>query len=175
MDDQRERRVIPTVSNVLEDGTIIELLYRSEEHRTHLALFSSGRWTVVDHIDLPQLGRLVPFSPDNNLIRNEVVLLPSEPRLYGDEQTLVAEIARFIHQFADLTPVFERVACYYVLLSWCSLSAFGQHPHKQTIAPSRKGEGLVPHSRVYTSLFHVFSRSALIVNIIAARERATNW
>src|SRR5262249_30430434 len=118
MEQQRDKRHLPTVSSVLEDGSIIELLYRSDERRTKLAGFNTGRWTILDHIDLPGWGRLGPFSPENNLIRNEVVLLPSEPRMYGSEQQLVSDIAAFIHRHADLSATFERVACYYVLLSW---------------------------------------------------------
>jgi hypothetical protein len=62
-----EKKIVPTVSRVLPDGTLIELLYRPEEHRTALALFSAGRWTMQAHIDVGGKRRLVPFSRDNNL------------------------------------------------------------------------------------------------------------
>jgi hypothetical protein len=112
------RKIIPIVSELLEDGTIIELVYRPQDRLTLLATFNAGRWTLQSHIDVSERHRLVPFSPNNNLIKNEVVLLPSEPRNYGSEQQLVSEIAEFIHRYADLSPSFEQVACYYVLLTW---------------------------------------------------------
>ena len=62
--------------------------------------------------------RLVPYSPDNNLIKNDVVLLPSGPEEYGSEAELVAEIQAYIHRYVDLSPQFERIASYYVLFSW---------------------------------------------------------
>jgi hypothetical protein len=71
---------------------------------------------------------IVPFSPRNNLIWNEVVLLPSEPRLYGDEEALIADIQAFIHRYVDLSPTFEKVATYYVILSWL-YDAFNELPY----------------------------------------------
>src|SRR5579864_1195594 len=94
--------------------TLIELLYRPDEHRTALALYSAGRWTVQHHIDIDDKRRLAPFSPDNNLIKNEVVLLPSEPRIYGRETMLVADVQSFVHRYVDLSPTFEKVAVYYI-------------------------------------------------------------
>ena len=58
---------------------------------------------------LPKGHGLVPLSPDNNLIKNEVVLSPSEPRIYESEEHLVAEIAAFIHRYADLSSTFEQL------------------------------------------------------------------
>ncbi|KGJ65558.1 hypothetical protein DXU04_12070 [Bradyrhizobium diazoefficiens] len=71
---------------------------------------------------------MVPFSPNNNLIKNEVVLLPSEPRSYGDEQELVSEVVAFIHRYADLSQTFEQVAGHYVILSWV-YDAFNDLPY----------------------------------------------
>src|SRR5207249_9066280 len=70
----------------------------------YTTLFRSRRW--------------VPYSPHNNLIKNEVVLLPSEPEEYGSEDELLAAIQDFIHRYVDVSPLFEKTASYYVLLSW---------------------------------------------------------
>ena len=72
--------------------------------------------------------RLVPFSPENNLIKNEVVLLPSEPQIYGSEEKLLADIRSYIHRYVDLSPSFEKLATYYVLLSWL-YDAFNELPY----------------------------------------------
>jgi hypothetical protein len=126
--DETKSRGVPTVSQVLEDGSIVELLYRPEHGRTHLVLFNAGRWTVQNEIQVSDKRRLIPFSPNNNLIKNAVVLLPSEPRMYGTERQLISEISEFIHRYADLSPTFEQVACYYVLLSWL-YDAFNDLPY----------------------------------------------
>lgn len=122
------RHAVPTVSDVLDDGTIIELIYRPDHRATLLGTFTAGRWTLSRRVDVPNGHQLVPFSPNNNLIRNEVVLLPSEPRTYGSDEELVAEIIAYIHRYADLSPAFEQVAGHYVLLSWL-YDAFNDLPY----------------------------------------------
>ena len=61
---------------------------------------------------------LYPYRATNNLITNNVVLLPSEPEEYGSEQELITEIRAFIHRYVDVSERFEQIAAYYVLLSW---------------------------------------------------------
>ena len=53
------------------------------------------------------MPRLVPYSPGNNLLKNEVVLFPSEPEEYGSEEELLAQIQSFIHRYVDVSPLFE--------------------------------------------------------------------
>src|SRR5215471_5232498 len=90
LEAQQKRKGVPTVSAMLPDMTIVELVYQSEPPRTLLALCSAGRWTLQQHVDGTGV-RLIPFSSRNNLIKNSVVLLPSEPRIYGTEEELVQE------------------------------------------------------------------------------------
>jgi hypothetical protein len=125
---QKKRELVPTASAILADGTMVELVYRPEQRRTLLALWSAGRWTLKDWFDLSPDTRLVPFSPQNNLIKNDVVLLPSEPLFYGTEAALVSEVQSFIHRYVDLSRSFEQVATYYVLLTWL-YDAFNDLPY----------------------------------------------
>ena len=85
-------------------------------------------WTLQDAIDLGPDARLVPFSANNNLIKNEVVLLPREPRIYGSEAQLVADIRSFIHRYVDFGESFENAATHYVLLTWL-YDAFNELPY----------------------------------------------
>ncbi|WP_342723926.1 hypothetical protein AAFG07_33265 [Bradyrhizobium sp. B097] len=107
---------------------MIELVYQPKERKTLLALYSAAHWTLLPHVDLAAVRRLIPFSPENNLIKNNVVLLPSEPRIYDTEERLVSEIRQFIHRYVDLSPTFEHLATYYVLLSWL-YDAFAELPY----------------------------------------------
>lgn len=117
-----------SASAILDDGTIIEMIYRPELRRTCFAIYSAGRWTTQDAVDIGPDARLVPFSPNNNLIKNEVVLLPGEPQIYGSEEKLVGEIRDFIHRYVDLSDSFEEVATHYVLLTWL-YDAFKELPY----------------------------------------------
>ena len=120
--------MVPTASAVLEDGTMVELVFQPEERRTFLAIYNAGRWTLLERFDLGADARLVPYSPGNNLIKNEVVLLPSEPLIYGSEEKLVSDIQQFIHRHVDLSATFEKVATYYVILTWL-YDAFSDLPY----------------------------------------------
>src|SRR5438105_2655739 len=102
--------MVSTASAILDDGSIVEMTFRPDQDRTFLTIYNAGRWTVQDRIDRGSGTSFVPFSPNNNLVRNEVVLLPSEPQIYGSEASLVADVQRFIHRYVDLSPTFQRVA-----------------------------------------------------------------
>lgn len=117
----------PTVSASLADGSIVELVYDAEDRRTDFAVWRAGRWTIEHALEING-ERLIPFSANNNLIRNEVVLLPSEPEEFGSEQALLSEIQSFIHRYVDLRPVFEQIGSHYVLLSWV-YDAFNEMPY----------------------------------------------
>lgn len=126
--EEKKKQFVPTASAVLDDGTLVELVYQPTQRRTFLALYSTGRWTLAERVDLSETTQLVPFSAENNLIKNEVMVLPSEPRAYGSEDQLVSDIRAFIHRYVDLSPAFEHVATYYVLLTWL-YDAFNEMPY----------------------------------------------
>lgn len=113
----RKKAAVPQVSAVLDDGTLVEMLYRPDEHRTAFAVWQGGAWREERSI-LVNAHRLVPYSPRNNLLLNEVVLFPSEPEEYGSEEALISEIQTFIHRYVQMSSLYERIASYYVLLSW---------------------------------------------------------
>ncbi|MDA2928030.1 hypothetical protein MYX78_12515, partial [Acidobacteria bacterium AH-259-G07] len=109
---------IPAVSGVFENGHILEMVYRPKEHQTAFVLWNDGEWTFKNNYTVNKTHRLVPYSPNNNLIKNEVVLLPSKPAAYASEESLVSEIQAFIHRYVDVSPLFEKIAAYYVLFTW---------------------------------------------------------
>jgi hypothetical protein len=118
----------PTASASLQDGTLVELVYQKKSRQTLLAVFNAGRWTLLKKVSEVNGETLVPFSPKNNLIANDAILLPSQPRIYGSEEELVTDVRAFIHRYVDLTPAFEVVATYYVLLTWL-YDAFNELPY----------------------------------------------
>src|SRR5215813_11210388 len=117
-DGIKQQRAVPTVSALFDDGAILEMVYRPEEKRTAFVLWKNGEWNFEPNLSVDPFQRLVPYSPNNNLIKNEVVLLPSEPDEYGSEESLLAEIQSFIHRYVDVSPLFQEIASYYVLFSW---------------------------------------------------------
>src|SRR5438309_11945762 len=81
----------PVVSAVLADGSLGEMVYRPEENRTLFCVSKNGDVRYENSLVLGG-QRLVPYSPRNNLLTNEVVLFPSEETEYESEQQLIEEI-----------------------------------------------------------------------------------
>jgi hypothetical protein len=115
--DQRRPRSQPTVSANLPSGALVEMVYDAVGRKSEFIVWDGDSWRRETAITL-DASRLVPYSPNNNLFRNEVVLLPSAPEDYGSDAKLVGEIQDFIHRYTDLSSVFEQIASHYVLLSW---------------------------------------------------------
>jgi cytochrome c-type biogenesis protein CcmH/NrfF len=106
------------VSTVLPQGQLLEMIYDPTGKQTAFVIWQGDQWRVEPHWEIAPLKRVVPYSPENNLIKHEVVLFPSQPEEYGSENDLLAEIQSFIHRYVDVSPLFEKIACYYVLFSW---------------------------------------------------------
>lgn len=120
---------IPTVSRVCPDGTLIELVYDPGERKTALAVSRfGGLWNIEASVRIETGETLVPYSAKNSLIANDCVLLPSRPVEYGTKAELLADIQAFLHRYVDLSPLFERIAAHYVLLTWV-YDAFGEVPY----------------------------------------------
>ncbi len=47
---------------------------------------------------------------------------------YESDHSLIAEIRQFIHRYVDISPLFEQIASYYILLSWV-YDAFNELPY----------------------------------------------
>src|SRR2546421_3279171 len=109
---------IPTVSTVSRDGAMLEMVCQPAERRTGFVLWRDGAWSIQQSVSVDPLHQLVPYSYHNNLVKNQVVLFPSEPEEYGSTEALLAEIQAFIHRHVDVSPLFEKLASYYVLFTW---------------------------------------------------------
>ena len=81
--------------------------------------------------------------PENNLLKSDVVLFPSEAAPYESEQALIAEIREFIHRYVDVSPLFEEIASYYVLFTWV-YDAFDGLPVPPPARRHRNGKDAVP-------------------------------
>jgi hypothetical protein len=118
---------VSTASQYLPDGSLIELLYDPVRRATKLGRWQDGALSIHNEIVVGS-ECLVPFSPHNNLIRNNVVLLPSEPAEYGAKDDLLAAIRCYLHRYLDVGKAFEDVAAHYVLYSWL-YDAFNEAPY----------------------------------------------
>ena len=126
--NEEEKRRNPTVSRRLADGRLVELVYIAEEKRTKLAIFENGEATVVDELQLMTGDTLVPVRASNNLIKHGAVVLPERPESFGSVFELIEAIHVYLHRYVDLSDHFQRIASYYVLLTWV-YDAFNELPY----------------------------------------------
>lgn len=127
MEVSPEHSGIPTVSRVTAD-TIIELVYDASAHKTALVVARDGQWSIESKLKIATGEVLVPYAPDNNLISRDCVLLASEPVESGSKEDLLADLQSFLHRYVDFSPLFERLAAHYVLMSWV-FDAFNELPY----------------------------------------------
>ncbi len=104
-------------SEILHDGTIIEMLYSMKERTTALAIYKDGKCSIRKTFNY-EGTTLKPHPPTKDLLKNKVILFPSEPKEYGSQLELIATIQSFIHKYLSITFSFEKIASYYVLFSW---------------------------------------------------------
>lgn len=134
----KKARAVPTVSAVLRDGSLVETLHQRDEDRTVFCVSDGDKLRIETEI-LDGGQRLVPYSAKNNLLQHDVVLLPSEALEYDSEEALLDDIRAFIHRYVDLSPRFERIASYYVLLSWV-YDAFNELPYLRVRGDAGSGK-----------------------------------
>jgi cytochrome c-type biogenesis protein CcmH/NrfF len=130
---------IPTASTVLPDGTLVEMVYEPGARRSHFICYRDNQWRVEDHVEAGPYRLLVPYSPENNLLKHDVVLLPSHAEEYESEEQLFGQIQSFIHRYVDVSPLFEKIASYYVLLTWV-YDSFNELPYLRVRADYGSGK-----------------------------------
>ncbi len=55
-------------------------------------------------------------------------MLPSGPVDYGGKDELLRDLEAYLHRYVDLSPLFERIAAHYILLTWVH-DAFNELPY----------------------------------------------
>lgn len=131
------------------------MVYNPECRKTYFIEWHNGDWQPTDEVKLENGRRLVPFSPDNNLIRHRVALFPSVPEDYGTQDDLLDEIQGYIHRYVDVSERFERIAAYYVLFTWI-YDSFNELPYLRLRGDYGSGKTrflLTVGSLCYTPIF----------------------
>ncbi|MHB0978142.1 MAG: hypothetical protein ACYC1K_01930 [Minisyncoccota bacterium] len=121
-------RIRSLVSAVLDDGSIVETIASPTEGTVSLIRINGDTVESGQTFDLPTLGSVRPYSPNNSLLAHGVVRFASAMEEYASEDELVEALRSFIHQYADLSEAFEEAASYYVLLTWV-YDAFNELPY----------------------------------------------
>lgn len=104
------------VSMVCPDGTLVEQLYDWVSQEAKFAIKKpDGEVSISEKFE--HQGQL--YTPVlDDLIKQGVVLLPSEVGELRDEAELLSYIQGYLHYYVDVDEHFERLATYYALFTW---------------------------------------------------------
>src|SRR5258708_39752311 len=126
--ERKQVKVISAVSRRLPGGGSLELIYQPDTRKTAFAVFRGGEVSIENSLEVDNGERLVPVPATNNLIRHGALLLPGKPEPYGSVGELIEAIQKYIFRYVDLSDQFQRIASYYVLLTWV-YDAFNELPY----------------------------------------------
>src|SRR5437868_5115676 len=126
-EEQKQSRA-PTVSRVLSDGSLLELIYSQKERKTLFLIGNGERRYEVTWLKTKEGESLVPVRASHSFLAHQLVLLPSEAAEYGSTAQLVADIKAYIRKYVTLHETYFDVSAYYCLLSWV-FDAFNEVPY----------------------------------------------
>ena len=137
-EDKKDEKPIRKTSLKTSDA-LYEMVYDRESHTTDfIKATPSGDMLRVNEVE--NGGKIyIPLSPHYGLIDKGVMLFPSDAVDYVDEETLLEDIRLFIHKYLEVTPVFERIATYYVLFTWL-YDKFNEVPYLRAIGDFGSGK-----------------------------------
>ncbi len=98
----------------LEDGKIAEEIVAPDPA---FAIYDP----VTEQVEIKptvQVNGKYIYPLDGDLVTKKVVLFPEKVEEYSSIEDLRQDIATFIHKYVDIHPFYEKIASYYVLLTW---------------------------------------------------------
>ena len=131
-------------ASLVLDDKIAETVYDKKQHQTQFVIYKDGEIKFLDKVK--QDGKeIFPLDAKSDVVSKGIVLLPSEPFEYGTEEELISEIQKFIHKYLEISPMFEQIASYYVLLSWV-YDRFSEIPYLRAIGDFGSGKSRFTHT-----------------------------
>ncbi|MDD2807377.1 MAG: hypothetical protein PHW95_02575 [Patescibacteria group bacterium] len=123
-----------------KDASLVEMVYSEDQNSTRFIQYFNGEIDTRDYIEKED-GRvkLLPFPPNNDLVKNKVILFPSYPAEYGNDRQLLNNISNFIHKYLDVSPFFEKISSYYVLFTWV-YDCFNELPYLRALGDYGTGK-----------------------------------
>src|SRR6188474_3191162 len=115
---QSSRNTQTACSLVLPDGSLVEMIHDRTANETGFLVGRGDTVVPAASVGLGSSLRAVPYSPRNNLLTHDVILLASGAQEYGTDEQLLADVRAFIHRYCDVSDGFEEIAAHYVVFTW---------------------------------------------------------
>jgi len=130
--EKEEKRFKKQIASmILDDGSIVEMVYDPIKSRSDFIIFNNGEIKKESLIEIEDMD-YVPLYPNNGLLRNRVILFPTNVEKFESEESLIIEIENFIHKYLDISSFFEKIATYYVMFTWI-YDCFNELPYLRAL------------------------------------------
>lgn len=112
-----EEKPIKKTSKIYDGNDLLEQGYNLDENKTYYIRwdFEKEKHELQTHLEYDHI-KYIPIKDD--LLLKGAVLLPSEPKNYGDIEDLELEINAFIEAWLDISEEHRQKATWYIMLSW---------------------------------------------------------
>lgn len=158
-DDTIDVRKEVTLPNGHIDGHLFEVIFDNDHPdgpRTSFAVrYPDGRLGITRVLDTENY-RIFPPDPWESILRRGFIKLASDIEEYGSDTELQQEIQTFIHKYVDLPEHIEKLASYYVMMTW-SFDSFYVVPYLRARGDSDSGK-----SRFTETIGHLCLRSVMV-------------
>jgi len=126
----------PTVKDT---SYIAEMVYEPKSGKTRFAIKSKEEPVqYAPHIE-SEHGQILPLSADNDLLKTHALRLPSRAEEFASKESLIEEIQGFVYQYLDVSDRFEKIAPYYILMTW-TYDKFNEIPYLRTLGDYGSGK-----------------------------------
>lgn len=114
-DSDKERH---GVSCILEDGSLIEMIYNAKKGTSKLAVYKDGKVSLEDGVSMDDSTVFMPLDPKQSILKNNYVLFASGASDYPSNEALYQEVRVFVEKFVQLPDTFLSVVSVYIMMSW---------------------------------------------------------
>jgi len=137
-EEKQEKPILKT--SIINTDALYEMVFDRTTNKTSFSKMSRDG-NLENNLEEVELeGRKYrPLPPTYNLVEKGVILFPSLATPYENEEAILKEIQTFIHNYLDISEVFEQIATYYVLFTWM-YDRFNEVPYLRAIGDFGSGK-----------------------------------
>lgn len=133
-------------TSLVDKGVLYEAIYEPENNKTFFfAVDRNGEMKGFLEKAYKGMRKFIPIKYSSHLLSKNIVLLPSLPLPYDSEVELINKIKKYIHKYLEISPEFEAIATYYVLLTWL-YDKFDSLPYLRAIGDYGSGKSRFLHT-----------------------------
>lgn len=99
-------------------GDLYEQVYDKDSGETFFIKYNKFSKEIEEVVEQVEVDDIIYRPINNDFVKKEFILLPSEAKEYDTLLTLLQLIQQYIHKYLDITEFGEILSSYYVLLSW---------------------------------------------------------